>query len=138
MSGLSLREAAQQVNVAKSTILRAVRSGRMSATRTDDGGYSIDPAELFRVYEPKPCNGNGAGTPEQDNTHRELEAQITGLKEMRDMLVAQLEDCKRERDAWRSQAEAVARLTYEQPKKRRWWQRVVVADPQTGGAATLP
>jgi excisionase family DNA binding protein len=53
MPGLSLREAAKQVNVSKSTILRAVRSGRMSAARTEDGEYSIDPAELFRVYEPK-------------------------------------------------------------------------------------
>jgi len=28
-------------------------SHHLSATRTDDGGYSIDPAELFRVYPPK-------------------------------------------------------------------------------------
>jgi excisionase family DNA binding protein len=122
MPGLSLREAAKQVNVSKSTILRAVRSGRMSAGRTEDGGYSIDPAELFRVYEPK-SNGNGACVPEGNSMQRELEAQITGLKEMRDMLFAQLEDCKRERDAWRSQAEKVALLTDQRPRKRWWWQR---------------
>jgi excisionase family DNA binding protein len=122
MPGLSLREAAKQVNVSKSTILRAVRSGRMSAARTEDGGYSIDPAELFRVYQPK-SNGNRAESPERDSMHRELEAQIAGLKEVRDVLLAQLEDCKHDRDAWRSQAETVARLTYEQPIKRRWWQR---------------
>ena len=91
MPGLSLREAANQVNVSKSTILRAVRSGRMSAARTEDGGYSIDPAELFRVYQPK-SNGNGADNPERDSTHRELEVQIVGLKEQRDLLLAQLED----------------------------------------------
>jgi excisionase family DNA binding protein len=123
MTGLSLREAAKQVHVSKSTILRAIRSGRMSSARTEDGGYSIDPAELFRVYQPK-SNDNGAHSPERDGTHRELEAQVAGLKEVRDVLLAQLEDCKRDRDAWRSQAEAVARLTY-QPQKRRWWQRAV-------------
>src|SRR3712207_9361709 len=53
MAGLSLREAAQQARTSKSTILRAIQSGRLSATRTDDGGHSIDPAELFRVYSPK-------------------------------------------------------------------------------------
>jgi hypothetical protein len=93
----------------------------MSAGRTEDGGYSIDPAELFRVYQPK-SNGNGAENPERDSTHRELEAQIVGLKEQRDLLLAELEDCKRHRDAWRAQAESVARLTY-QPNKRWWWQR---------------
>ena len=118
MPGLSLREAAKQVSVSKSTILRAVRSGRMSAGRTEDGGYDIDPAELFRVYQPK-SNGHGLDRPERDSMHRELEAQITGLKEMRDMLFAQLEDCRRERDAWRSQAEKVALLTDQRPRK--WW-----------------
>ena len=66
MPGLSLREAAKEVNVCKSTILRAVRNGRLSAARTDDGGYSIDPAELFRVYEPRPV----ASTPERSEGHR--------------------------------------------------------------------
>jgi len=53
MTTFSLRQAAQEAGTSKSTILRAIQSGRLSATRTDDGGYSIDPAELFRVYPPK-------------------------------------------------------------------------------------
>ena len=52
MPGLSLREAAKQMNVSKSTILRAIRNGRLSAATTEYGGYSIDPAELFRVRPP--------------------------------------------------------------------------------------
>ena len=53
MTGLSLREAAKEAGTSKSTILRAVKAGRLSATRTDDGGYNIEPAELFRVYPPE-------------------------------------------------------------------------------------
>lgn len=53
MTQLSLREAAQQARTSKSTILRAIQKGCLSATRTDDGGYAIQPAELFRVYPPK-------------------------------------------------------------------------------------
>ena len=53
MTAFSLRQAAQEAGTSKSTILRAIQSGRLSATRTDEGGYSIDPAELFRVYPPK-------------------------------------------------------------------------------------
>jgi excisionase family DNA binding protein len=51
--GLSLREAATETGTSKSTILRAIRAGRMSAERLEGGGYSIDPAELFRVYPAK-------------------------------------------------------------------------------------
>src|SRR4051794_38758819 len=29
------------------------RAGRLSAARTADGGFAIDPAELFRAYPPK-------------------------------------------------------------------------------------
>src|SRR3954463_92127 len=54
MATLSIRDAARQAGVSRSSILRAIQSGRMSAPRKDDGGYAIDPAELFRVFEPKP------------------------------------------------------------------------------------
>ena len=50
MAALSLRQAAQQAGVSKSTILRAIQKGRVSSTRTADGGHAIDPAELARVY----------------------------------------------------------------------------------------
>src|SRR5829696_9765081 len=53
MATFGLRQAAQQVGASKSTILRAIQSGRLSAARTDDSGYAINAAELFRVYPPK-------------------------------------------------------------------------------------
>ena len=45
---LSLSEAAKLSGQSKSTIWRAVNSGRLSATRTYTGDYQIDPAELHR------------------------------------------------------------------------------------------
>src|SRR3954462_274711 len=50
MAALGLREAAQQVGLHRSSIFRAIRAGRLSATRTETGDDEIDPAELFRVY----------------------------------------------------------------------------------------
>jgi excisionase family DNA binding protein len=47
----SLSQAAKLAGVSKATIHRAIKSGRLSATRQDDGSYQIDPAELYRVYE---------------------------------------------------------------------------------------
>lgn len=65
MPPLSLREAAEHVAKSKSTILRAIQSGRLSARKSDTGEYAIDPAELFRVYAPT----KAAVAPHQ-STHR--------------------------------------------------------------------
>jgi len=54
MQFLTLGEAEDEVGVAKSTISRAIKAGRLSANRNEHGHYQIDPAELFRVYPPKP------------------------------------------------------------------------------------
>ncbi len=51
---LCLREAAEQAGTSKRTIWRAIRAGRMSATPTDDGGFAIELAELFRAFPPQP------------------------------------------------------------------------------------
>lgn len=49
---LTLGEAARQVTVTKSTLHRAIHDGRLSANRDEQGHYQIDPAELFRVFDP--------------------------------------------------------------------------------------
>src|SRR3954447_14344080 len=64
MASLSIRDAARQAGVSRSSILRAIQSGRISAPRKDDGGYAIDPAELFRVFEPRPAGHRDEAGPE--------------------------------------------------------------------------
>jgi hypothetical protein len=50
----SLGQAARETGLDKSTLSRAIKSGRLSAQRknSSNGGYEIDPAELFRVFPP--------------------------------------------------------------------------------------
>src|SRR4051812_37778926 len=50
---LNLREAAEMAGTSKSSIFRAIKAGRLSATRTDTGEFRVDPAELMRAYPPK-------------------------------------------------------------------------------------
>ena len=45
---LTLNQAAKACGRSKSTLLDAIRSGRMSAPKDDRGRYAIDPAELHR------------------------------------------------------------------------------------------
>lgn len=47
---LSLVQAAKVSGKSKSTINRSIKSGKLSAKRYENGSYSIDPAELFRVF----------------------------------------------------------------------------------------
>jgi excisionase family DNA binding protein len=55
----TLTKAAEVTGKGKSTIHRAIKNGKLSATRHDDGSYSIDASELHRVFprnikEPSP------------------------------------------------------------------------------------
>jgi len=59
---LTLRQAAEQSGVDKSTIQRAIKNGRMSADKDNRNHYQIDPAELDRVFPArvsKPSHGTG-------------------------------------------------------------------------------
>lgn len=131
----SLGEAARLTKVHKTTLQRAIKSGRLSATRTDTGAYAIDPAELHRVFPIPPQAAAGAtdgatgpATPDEvaDASRATLEAQIAGLKEVGELLRAQLADTQGERDRWRAVAE---RLTLappvqaQQSQSQGWWKR---------------
>ncbi len=132
---LSLREAAEAVGTSKSTLFRAIRAGRISATRDDDGQFRIDPAELFRVYPPADLERSAPmrATPQvmtQDATPSDaglqvrcasLEAEVQGLKAM-------VEELRRTRDKWEAQAERLALapptpVTVTMPERRPWWRR---------------
>ena len=148
MATLSLREAAEQTGVAKSTIFRAIKAGRLSAPRTDDGNFAIDPAELFRVYPPKGV-GETASSPERNEAGRpldraerqdatiadgadatelrirnaQLETEINALRTILAMEKERAGELRAERDRWAGMAEAGQRqLTH-----------VTAATPKAGG-----
>jgi excisionase family DNA binding protein len=58
----SLAQAARATGKSKPTIARAIRAGKLSATRGEGGSYLIDESELARVY---PFTGDGTGTMKQ-------------------------------------------------------------------------
>ena len=61
----TLGEAARATGKSKPAISKAIKSGRLSASRADDGSYRIDPAELERVY---PVTGSLNGQGRRDET----------------------------------------------------------------------
>jgi hypothetical protein len=47
----TIAQAAQVTGKNRSTLLRAIKTGKLSAHKQDDGSYLIDSSELFRVYD---------------------------------------------------------------------------------------
>jgi septal ring factor EnvC (AmiA/AmiB activator) len=48
----SLSEAARATGKNKTTIQRAIKNGKISASKGDSGSYEIEPSELHRVFPP--------------------------------------------------------------------------------------
>ncbi len=84
---LSASQAAKETGKSVPTITRAIKSGKLSATKTDTGGFEIDPAELFRVFPPltQPSNDTptklGDETPDVMGVSSALEVEIKMLRE---------------------------------------------------------
>lgn len=134
MATFSVGQAARLVGCGKTTITRAIKSGRISAERLDDGSYRIDGSELMRVYSIKAetleqshetvtavhhaTSSETLVTPDVTARLAALDAEVKGLREL-------LNEVKDSRDQWRAQAERLA-LTAPEAKgdHRPWWRRL--------------
>ena len=126
----TLGAAARATGKSKATISRAIKAGRPSAARAEDGGYAIDPSELHRVY-PATGGGNppmkpyapGDGTnappsPETMALHRLLaererlvEEQAAAIRDLRARLDAEVAERRT----------LIAMLVDRRPWWRRWF-----------------
>ena len=94
----TLGTAAKEVNKAKSTLSRDIKSGRISAEKQSNGSYVIDASELFRVY-PKRSIKNSSETvvKEQSETLREHQIRIEFLEKIlreKEELISELKEEK--------------------------------------------
>lgn len=113
MSFLTLSQAAKSISKSKSTLNRAIKSGRLSAVRNEDGTFSIDPSELARAF-PKNAEERAPLVHHEAHTERsgtEDFNKITMLEQLlereREALAREREvsaDLKEDRDRWRAQA----------------------------------
>jgi hypothetical protein len=146
---LSLRQAAKEAGVAKTTIIRALRTGRLSAQKNDLGDWAIDPAELHRVFPfraqahalqdqedqgdlgcapmvldrdalPQAHGPRPPATTQDRERLVALEAENKALRELVARLDRDKADLQTERDKWSAQAE---RLALAPPRRSWWWFR---------------
>lgn len=137
---MTLSEATDLTGKSKSTLNRAIKSGDLSAKRSDDGKtYEVEKSELERVYGPFDANLGSSevnqvtnhGSPDVANLRvewleqRSEEIKLAHRREV-ELLKTQLDDLRQERDDWKTQASnQTLLLKHEQertqtpePKKR--------------------
>nr|WP_162623895.1 hypothetical protein [Paracoccus saliphilus] len=132
----TLGDAAKAAGKSKTTIHRAIKTGKISASKADDGSYSIDPAELHRVF-PSPSqevlrvpllrNDMEHHSNALETLRIQLEMHEKERERERALLQETIADLREDRDKWRQQATSL--LADQRPKsapvpsakRRRWW-----------------
>jgi len=131
----SLSEAAKATGKNKTTIQRAVKSGKISAAKGDSGSYEIDPSELHRVFPPAVAHRVAqhlqSNDTQQENTAfsnsnlarvLELEKELAvaheradGLEAQKDQMADTISDLRKRLDS--SEGRVTALLTNNTPKR---------------------
>ena len=131
----TLGEAAKATGMSKSSILRAIKSHKVSATKDEiNGVWLIEPAEIHRLY-PRVAEEQSEQKIEASGNSRELQVRLEAALQTVERLDTIVADLREDRDRWRTQAEKLL-LTDQRaiitpppaptteataPVKRRWW-----------------
>lgn len=113
----TLGTAAKAVGKSKATISKAIKSGKISATKREAGNtyvFEIDESELHRVYPPthsETVSAERSETPDQTGVNS---SKIEVLEAKLEMANKRIEELQEDRDEWRKQA---TRLL-EKPQQR--------------------
>jgi excisionase family DNA binding protein len=131
-TALSLGKAARLAGVGKTTLSRAIRSGRLGATRTATG-YLIEPCELERAgyrlgvsgetHAPDAATGPAGHQATGEGDALATDIQIAALRDMLAVLRGEVADLREQRDRWQAMAERLS-LAPPQPSPKpamTWW-----------------
>ena len=106
---ITLAEAAAACGIDRSTIRRALKSGKISGSRNAHGSWIVEPSELFRVF---PAAASTAADTAAVPQHAATDALIAELRRALDDLRRDkdgvIEDLRVDRDAWKEQAQRLA------------------------------
>lgn len=129
-TALTLGQAAKATGKNKTTILRAVKDGRVSAFQDETGQYAIEPIELFRVFPAatasevaQPATEDDEATP-RNRLEQPTATAVTGYQLLATELRRQIAEMKEEREGEREQHKAALedlrrRLDASEEERRR-------------------
>jgi len=105
----TLGTASKAVGKSKSTVLAAINSGKISASKDAHGQWQIDPAELHRLYAPirsEEYPTERDKIPVSEEVEHGSDSFVFELKERIAVLARSLVDARADRDEWRAEARA--------------------------------
>lgn len=135
----SLSEAAKATGKNKTTIQRAIKSGKISASKGDGGSYQIEPSELHRVFPPVVAQRDTQHPLSNDTQQTELSLhnsglsrilelekelavaheRASGLEAQKDHMADTISDLRKRLDS--SESRIIALLSDSRPKRSSWW-----------------
>ena len=128
----TLGKAARATGKSKTTLHRAITSGKISAPRNAQGEYEIDPAELMRVDEiitPPPQKRDDIARSVTADETPVLRAEIEGLKQQLALLKDERDDLRRRLDEDSAERRRLPLLLTEPPamptRKPSLWKRLL-------------
>lgn len=118
----TLGEAAKAVGKSKATLSKAIKSGRISAHKNEDGSFSIEPSELHRVYPPTPSETVSSEHQETSKSEKVNTHEIIELRIKLEAAEQRISDLEEDREHWRQQANRLLSHTPQTPPSL--WQRL--------------
>jgi hypothetical protein len=118
----TLGDAARATGKSKPTIAKAIKTGRISAARAEDGSYQIDPAELHRVY---PMASEGRGNSLQQDTPAAdggLQGEVELWRTLATERAEVIRDLRVRLDAEAAERRQLIAILTDQ-RRRPWWRR---------------
>lgn len=122
---ISAKEAAERTGMSKAGIVKALRTGKVSGTKNDNGEWEIDPVELFRVYPPLPTGEHSRAEVGSDPVVTQVEHLQTQLVLMREIIDSQAATIRILTARLEAQDKVTLLLTDSQHPAKSWWQRLV-------------
>ena len=126
----TLGQAAKACGKSKATLSKAVKLGKISVAINDDGSFSIEPVELFRIYPPVSQTVEGEhsavspSTAEKDIKSAILQAELAAAKDKIDDLKSFADTIMEDRDHWRQMSNRLLSAPPKQEEKKGFWDRI--------------
>jgi excisionase family DNA binding protein len=127
----TLATAAETAKVAKPTVFRWIKSGKISATKAEDGTYRIEPSELHRYLDSvketaAPEKPQQPATPVGPAVETlpemiALRSEVEKLKTLLDSEKQRADEIRQDRDRWVEQAQRLALPSPATTRNSGWW-----------------
>lgn len=132
---LTPNEAATRLGVARSSVMRAIKSGKLQAFRDNHGHWRVLIDDLERVTADRVDTQPVSDRPPDLDTQAvtlvtpavtpmdtpETLARLAAAEAERDQLRERLDELRGDRDEWRRMAEKLADQAAHKAAPRRWW-----------------